>query len=608
MMKLGVGSAVENTISINERFKRFAANCPFETVDFRGLFSLKEQELLQQISNSILKHHFDLLGSGPVFLGQRIRWHSDFVTGFQWDSSRIYSEVLKCTQTGTDIKRPWELSRCQHFVPLGIAWKLFGKEEYRKEFVFEIKDWIAQNPVGFGVNWACPMDASIRAVNWLAGYVLFFKALSSTEFCHFRKKLTSSLWEHARFIETHLEWNGPYSESRANHFLANLTGLFTLGVFFSDASIGRKWKSFSKKWLEKEILRQVLDDGVHFECSTSYHRLCLEMFLWCYNLGMNERIPFSSVYKKRLDKMRLFTSAYTRPDGMAPLLGDNDDGRLLFTGLVNVNDHRYLWKRVSNSAVEGDIALLSGDNKTYLKENTGISVFSKGGFYVIKRPDVYLIIRAGRIAHNGNHSHCDQLSFELSIKGYPIFIDRGSYVYMSDHKIRNIYRGTRAHNVLSVNGAEQNRAVGKVFGLMDDTKTKVLDANDWGLAARQFGFKTLKRKDFSHTRIFRLSGREKSLEIFDLIKGVKNGDLIEWYFHLSPWLEADCVGQTVMVRKGAEIICEIKIPLETRVRKERFDNSPSYGRLQKAETLIFTREINKACLPCEARYRISWKV
>lgn len=608
MMLRGVDSAIKTDIIVNERLQRFSSKCPFSEVDFFTLLSSEDRRVLQRVADTFLQHQFDLLGSGPVNVGEKIEWHTDFVTGFRWDSSQIYSLVRRLTPEGSDIKRPWELSRCQHFVPLGLSWLLSGQEKYLEEYVAETEDWIAQNPVGFGVNWVCPMDAAIRAVNWLAGYALFCSGLSSSNHQEFRKNLTVSLWEHARFIETHLEWNGPLSERRANHFLSDIVGLFTLGVFFSDTDAGRRWLEFSHKWLEKEIRRQVLDDGVHFECSISYHRLCLEMFIWCYHLGMRNDIYFSDVYKIRMDRMRAFVSAYTRPNGMAPLFGDNDDGRLLYSGLGNINDHRYLWDGVQTGASATDAAFLSGNDRSSMAPASGLSAFTEAGFYVVKHQDMHLIVRAGRHAHLGAHAHCDQLSFELCIKSCPVFVDPGSFVYTSDPHKRNLYRGTRAHNVLSVNGADQNRASGEVFGFLDDTQTRILRADQNKIEARHTGFKTLTRSNFIHSRTFRFSETERMLEIYDEVDGLQNGDLVEWFFHLSPGLDAECRGQNILIENRGDLICRMIFPREMTVQQEFFHHSPSYGCLQEAKTFIFSMKVGIACAPCKARYLILWKV
>ncbi len=605
----GIESTVKNAAAINCRLNRFVSNVPFSKVDFPSLLSDAEREKLQKMADAFMHHRFDLLGSGPVNLGRKITWHRDSVTGFRWDPLLLYSEAYGVTPVGSDIKRPWELSRCQHFVSLGIAWQLSGQNKYRDEFVSEIEDWIAQNPVGFGVNWACPMDVAIRAINWLSGYALFCPGLSAAEFAVFRKNLTISLWEHGRFIKTHLEWNGPFSERRANHFLSNLSGLFTLGIFFSDTKPGARWLRFAQNQLEKEMQRQVLEDGVHFECSISYHRLCLEMFMWCYHLGLNNEVFFSSAYQKKLEKMRVFSCTYMRPDGTAPLIGDNDDGRLLFSGLGNINDHRYLCDATLKGACLSDAKLLWGSESFFRPAVYGISAFKKAGFYVFRYPDLYLIVRAGRLAHNGTHAHCDQLSFELCVKGFPVFVDRGTYVYTSDTERRNLYRSTRAHNVLTVNRTEQNRLSGPVFGLQNDTQSRILRVDEREIKIRHTGFKTLMRKDISHTRTFRLfetEWKEQRLEIFDEVDGVRNGDVVEWFFHLAPELETEFIEQGVIVKQGPETVCKMEFPAEMSLRKDRFEHSPSYGKLQEADTLIFSLRIDNSCSYCRARYLVLW--
>jgi hypothetical protein len=611
-MQKGAISVAKNEKSVDRRLERFVHKIPFADIDFPAFISESEKEKLRSLSDTLLHHQFDLLGSGPVFLGEKIDWHSDYVTGFKWDPLRPYIDTTDMTPMGSDIKRPWELSRCQHFVSLGLTWRLFGTEKYRGEFVSQIEDWIEQNPVGYGVNWACSMEVAIRAVNWLSGFALFLSGLTDAEFAPFRQKLTASLWAHGRFIMSHLEWNGPFSARRANHFLANLTGLFTLGIFFSDTQVGRHWLYFAQKWLEKEMQRQVGNDGVHFERSISYHRLCLEMFIWCDRLGASNGLTFSNTYKDRLKKMRTFSCAYTRLDGMSPLFGDNDDGRLLCSGLGSLNDHRYLFDGQGTDGSLIDAALLKGNEISPLEAESGLLAFKTGGFFVIRRSDVHLVVRAGRLAHMGTHAHCDQLSFELSINKRPVFVDRGTYVYSSDPGKRNLYRGTRAHNVLSVNEAEQNRAQprdsGRIFGFYDDTISQILNADHLEILVRHTGFKKLMRPGIAHTRTFRLLENKQVLEIYDEVEGLENGDSLEWFFHLAPGLKIELDEKTLWIRKGPLFICKMKFPAELSVHKERFDHSPSYGCMQRADALFFDTKFQENDLPYKARFVVSWGV
>src|SRR5882672_203931 len=118
-------------------------------------------------ADASLRHEFDLLGSGPVSLGESLPWHTDFKTNRQWPVAYCTDIEYNELDRPSDVKVPWELSRCQHFTRLGQAYWLTGDERYAREFVAETSDWIARNPWGHGVNWACAMDVALRAVSWI---------------------------------------------------------------------------------------------------------------------------------------------------------------------------------------------------------------------------------------------------------------------------------------------------------------------------------------------------------------------------------------------------------------------------------------------------------
>ena len=73
-------------------------------------------------ADAALGHEFDLLGSGPTQLGDRLPLLEDFKTGrrygLQYRRDIEYMELDR----PTDVKVPWELSRCQHFTALGQAY------------------------------------------------------------------------------------------------------------------------------------------------------------------------------------------------------------------------------------------------------------------------------------------------------------------------------------------------------------------------------------------------------------------------------------------------------------------------------------------------------
>jgi len=447
-------------------------------------------------ANDVCKHVFDLLGSGRVNLGNPIDWHLDFKSGFRWKprayylGANRYLDVYFKAGKYADVKVPWELSRCQHFVTLGKAYWFTGDEKYAREFAGEVSDWIEKNPVELGVNWACTMDVAIRAVNWLWGYYFFSgsPALSG----EFRIKLLKGLFLHGRHIMNHLE----FGKIRGNHYLTDIVGLIYLGLLFRESEDGQSWLEKGRAALEEEMRFQVYEDGVDFEGSLSYHRLTAELFLSATILYLKHGLSLPQWYMQRLEGMLEFVMHYTRPDGFAPQTGDNDDGRLQIPadyGDWDRADHRgllaigaVLFKRADFKSAAGAFPeeafwLLGEEGRRKFEQLPAekIAVTSRawkdGGYYLMRQDNLYMLVDclpADTSAPSG-HKHNSRLSFELFATDRGFIIDPGAYIYTADKEMRSLFRSTGYHNTIPL--TERSRT-----GL---TKTSPL-AWGWRLRSR----------------------------------------------------------------------------------------------------------------------------
>jgi len=225
-------------------------------------------------ANKLCKHIFNLLGSGDVNLGEKINWHCDFKTGYCWNPDKFYKDI-EIPYGKADIKVPWELSRFQHFALLGKAYRLTGDEKYAREFVNQVSDWIDSNKPKFGVNWRCTMDVAIRACNWILGYYYFKNSPEITD--EFMLKLLKSIYQHGKHIRSNLEYGLTLT---SNHYISDIVGLIFISVIFPEFKEAEKWRFFAIKELQKEMEKQVYDDGCDFESSTCYHCLVLELFFF----------------------------------------------------------------------------------------------------------------------------------------------------------------------------------------------------------------------------------------------------------------------------------------------------------------------------------------
>src|SRR5262249_9546203 len=127
----------------------------------------------------------------------------------------------------SDVKVPWELSRCQHFPLLGQAYWLSGDERFAREFVAQVESWIEDNPFAHGVNWACAMDVALRAISWIWGFH-FFAASEACRDRNFRTRFLRGLWLQGEFLAGHVEMG----DVNGNHYLTDGVGLVFLGAFF----------------------------------------------------------------------------------------------------------------------------------------------------------------------------------------------------------------------------------------------------------------------------------------------------------------------------------------------------------------------------------------
>jgi hypothetical protein len=572
-------------------------------------YSLYDEEGVLQDAERLCAHTFDLLGSSETFLGEKIDWHMDWKSGFRWPR-KLYVRLLPVFNAvdNTDGKVPYELSRFQHLPTLGKAYWITGDGKYSKEFVDEIEDWIVNNPPQYGVNWTCSMDIAIRAVNWIWGYYFFKDSPEVND--KFIVKLLNNLLIHGRHIRTNLErpsrlktfgitllqgkpiisilrsdWRG----INGNHYLSNLAGLIYIGMFFSMFVKGRKWLNFAINEIMEEMAVQVYPDGVYYEGSISYHRLATEIFLSTTLLCLKNGISFPNCYMERLEKMIEFVMYYTKPDGTAPQIGDNDDGRLhILSNYCNWNrvDHRYLlsigavlfnrpdFKEAAGRFHEEAFWLMGEEGKKKfddLPQQNGSIVskdFPHGGYFIMRSNNNYLIvdcIQAGFRARSG-HMHNSRLSFELFARDKSFIIDPGTYTYTAEKEMRNLFRSTKYHNTVVVDGEEQNSFnENELFSLECNANIKI---NKWEvtteydmLDAEHSGYMRL-CNPIIHRRQVLSNKKEGYWVIKDILSG-QGPHQFDLYFHFAPFeIEIDSEFPLV-VKTRTEGVNLVIIPLET---------------------------------------------
>ncbi|MCH7642884.1 MAG: alginate lyase family protein [Chloroflexi bacterium] len=442
-----------------------------------------------------------------------IDWHVDFKSGYRWDPGTWWLDARVAPSPGVDIKVPWELSRSHHLVAIALAGAADGRKEEAADAVsLQIIDWIAANPVRFGVNWRSPMDVSIRAANWIWALSILGTEAFPRPFLWLAAK---SLYQHGQFIEANLDFE---HISPDNHYLADIVGLLHVGAALPGIPEASAWFALCFQELERQMAHTVLPDGLSYEGSTGYHRLVAEMFSLGALVSVNlpdavrasalspvrarrrsprvapdewdfdprSRTVFSDRFWSRLTAMIQATRDLTKPNGLVPQFGDQDNSRFVrfdWPGTVTdgrlveePHDHRHLsalagpmldissdeqpskypvdaavghalWEGRSRPTVR---QIAASDVQRFSGADTDVTWFPSGGICVMRNASAWIAIRigtAGAVSPTG-HTHDDLLSFVLNVGGHDFIVDPGSGVYTADSSLRNALRASSAHSTI----------------------------------------------------------------------------------------------------------------------------------------------------------------
>lgn len=555
----------------------------------------------------------DLLGTGPVGLGESIDWCRDFRVDMGWPSGFARSIDYVNPGRPSDVKIPWELSRLQWLVPAGQAFLLTGDERYAAAVRDILCDWMIKNPVAYTVNWSCTMEAALRLFSWTWLFHVFAGSAAWSDEA-FRVRFLSCLYLHGDFTRRHIE----KADINGNHYTADLAGLVVAGYFFRDIGDAGTWRDIGWSGLQQEIVTQVFPDGVDYEASVPYHRLVLELFLWpaMFRQANDEDIP--AEYAGRLRAMAEFAVAYSREDGSSPLWGDADDARVLPFGGQKLGDHRYLVGMVAMALGDADLAarfqgprseliwVFGPDRVAAFPSVPAVpatsTAFTQGGAYIMRHGNTHVFIDCGPVglAGRGGHGHNDALSFEAWLDGVPVVIDRGSFVYTASFEKRNEFRSTGSHNTVCVDGQEMNRIdPGNLWSLQDDARAECTawrtGTDEDVFSGRHHGYDRL---GVSVARQIRLEKNSGVLEITDEIDGQGEHELA-MAIYLAPGVSTEQYGAEVELRSGGKLF-RCAAPGGWTLKIEPTMISPSYGVVCPSSRLVWERSG-----PLPARLRVS---
>ncbi len=294
--------------------------------------------------------------------------------------------------------------------------------------VFEtiVRQWIVGNPAGCAGNWRDAWNSyalSLRVVVLMQQLARADRTLDDS----LRAEVAASVAGQMRFLEKNLE-----TDIGGNHLIKNTKALIWASAFFAGVE-AKRWRSTGLALLKREIVHQVLADGIHYERSPSYHCQVFADLLECrYALGGD---PLGGQLDAVLARMAQAAADLAHPDGRVAQFSD--------AGL---------------SMAYAPAECLAAYERLIRPAPTPQRVFAypQAGYFGLRAGGSYIVVDCGRIAPDDlpAHGHGDVLSFEWSVNGNRLVVDQGVFEYFAGPR-REASRAAASHNTLAVDGADQ---------------------------------------------------------------------------------------------------------------------------------------------------------
>lgn len=440
-------------------------------------------ERVRAAADRILAGRFDLFDRKDVDLGFPPRWNVDPATGIEAPLRFGKRLDYRDERLVGNIKTLWEPSRHLELVTLAQAYALSGEPRYADGCRSLLMSWFAQCPYPLGVHWSSSLESAVRLLNWSVAWDLLgggdAEVFNGTAAAQWRSAWLDAVYRHCHFIEGHLSRHS----SANNHLLGEWMGLFIGALTWPHWARSRRWLERARAGFEAEALKQNAPDGVNREQALYYHHEVADMMLLCGLAGRARGVEFAPPFWQRLEAMMEFVLAAMDVDGHVPMIGDADDALMvrLHTGGDDWDPYRSLlassavlfrradFKAASKGFDDKSRWLLGADGARSYNALPDVPAlparraFDDGGYTVLgsrfgSRDELRLIADAGPLGYLSiaAHGHADALAFTLSARGEELLIDPGTYAYHTDRLWRDWFRGTSAHNTVTVDDLDQS--------------------------------------------------------------------------------------------------------------------------------------------------------
>ena len=395
-------------------------------------------------------------------------WHRAPDTGGMWPR-RFFSAIpIHAGNSSGDIRIAWEPSRLQHLVLLALlAQKAEPAVRDRAVAACEVQlvSWVEANPFLTGIHYISPTECALRLLAVCHAMDLVRPWLRNSE--RIWPAVLVLISGHAELIRKRLSLR----LSTPHATLAAAAALIYAGSLFPEMEMADRWLAFGHYLLEEETPRHISHDGGNQEQGLGYLQFSTDLYGLVLALLDHRHQPVPEKIRQVFDRSRVFLGEFRNlGDGTLPPIGDGDHETALSPCL-----------RFPNPGKE---------------PSPGLTSFHLSGYSIIRGRQLERAIfdhGALGLAPHYAHGHADALSLLLHVGFRDVLIDPGTYTYTGHEQWRSYFRGTRAHNTVTIDGLDQAVQDGPfAWSLPFETHLVYKDETPEGkitVIARHYGYK-----------------------------------------------------------------------------------------------------------------------
>ena len=428
-------------------------------------------------------------------------------------------------------------SRHTFLVNLARAYSLTRDEKYRDAWIRLFEDFFHNTAIDETTrerSWRT-LECGIRIENYIRSIEIFEDAKALPD--DVMRDIDAFLATHVGYLlEAHT----------AFHRLSNWGVLQDHGLL-----LAASWLSMEDVQkealgrLDEEIRLQTMDDGIHWEQSTTYHAEVLHAVLDSLLVATRLGLDIPSTLMERTHLLARGLAGIVRPDGICHLFGDSDEmdvRDILMKAAVLFDDGELSW--IAQGGADNDFyASFPLDQR--LPKPVAIADRSHffqdtGNVILALSSDSEVRFHCG--LYGSGHGHFDQLHFDIWHKGVEIITDSGRYTYV-DGKERRHLKGSFAHNTIIVDGQEMARMTDS-WGVEDFAEPLAMEAKVAGdvkyASSAHLGY--MKRGTLPRRSILTLGSRY--VIVFDNVVSSDECD-IDTLFHIDEGTDVKRLGDDV---------------------------------------------------------------